>query len=209
MLAKILAYKLSATPYSRRECERSLILTRRPIEKARRLIVRSRMGWESAARAPAGKMSYRSNYGRGKNRSGEAVWAKIPDEILSYTERLRGVNIEHRNSLEVIKQHDREETLFYLDPPYLAETRKGIAQDSKTTKMYKHDMVTDDHKALLAAIKNLKGMVVISGYPSDLYDDELSGWRRMEKLNQDSHRRQRREVIWLSPNIGEKHRKLL
>lgn len=208
MRAKILAHKLWATPYSRRDYELSLIPTRRPIERARRLIARSRMGWGSSAQITSGRTGYRSNSGRAKSSSGEAVWAKIPNEILLYTERLRGVNIEHRDALEVIAQHDSKHTLFYVDPPYMAETRKAIAKESRTTKMYTHDLVTADHEKLLAALKTLKGMTVISGYPSDLYDSALSGWRRMEKPSFDYGRNARTEVIWLSPNITPKRREL-
>ena len=208
MRAKILAYKLWATPYSRRDYELSLIPTRRPIERARRLIARSRMGWGSSAQITAGKTGYRSNLGRAKNTPGEAVWAKIPNEILLYTERLRGVNIEHRDALEVIAQHDSDQTLFYIDPPYMPEARKAIKKESRTTKMYKHDLVTADHEKLLAALKTLKGMVVVSGYPSELYDSALAGWRRMERSSFDYGMNERTEVIWLSPNIPTKRREL-
>jgi DNA adenine methylase len=74
--------------------------------------------------------------------------------------------------LDVIRQQDGPQTLFYLDPPYLHETRS-------TTKEYgEHEMNEEAHAELLNAINNCKGNVMISGYRSELYDDWLGGWTR-------------------------------
>ena len=37
-------------------------------------------------------------------------------------------------------------------------------------------MSDDDHAELLAVLRELQGMVVLSGYASDLYAGELPGW---------------------------------
>lgn len=204
--ARILAAKLWATPYARREYEHAFLPTRRPIERARRLILRSRMGYGSAAcLAPTG---YRSNCARTGNGSETEVWIKIPDEIRHYTERLRGVNIEHRDALEVIQKHDSPNTLFYLDPPYMSETRTAITREAKSTRVYTHDMTADDHAKMLAAIKALKGMVIISGYANALYDSELSGWRWIEKHARTEFGAARTECLWISPNTPKKQQEL-
>lgn len=206
--ARILAAKLWATPYARREYERAFVQTRRPIERARRLILRSRMGYGSAANLTRVSTGFRSRCWRG-NSSETEVWAKIPDEIRLYTERLRGVNIEHRHALEVILQHDSPETLFYLDPPYVAATRSSISRrESKSSRMYNHDMTIDDHAELLATIKTLRGMVILSAYDNALYNSELLGWRRIEKHACTEFGAPRTECLWISPNIPKKQQEL-
>ena len=205
--ARILAARLWTTPYARREYERAFVLTRRSIERARRLILRSRMGHGSAANLGRSTTGFRSRCWRAGTPE-TAVWVKIPDEIRQYTERLRGVNIEHRDALEVIMQHDYTETLFYVDPPYISQTRTSISRGAKSTRMYSHDMTDEDHGKLLATVKNLKGMVIISGYRSPLYDAELTGWRRMEKHSRTEFGAARTECLWISPNIPRKQKEL-
>jgi len=62
--------------------------------------------------------------------------------------------------------------LVYLDPPYLMSTR------SSQRPIYRHEFNTEDeHAELLALIKRLPCMVMISGYYSDLYAEALRGWR--------------------------------
>jgi site-specific DNA-adenine methylase len=66
------------------------------------------------------------------------------------------------------------DTLFFIDPPYLPKTR------DRTTR-YRHDMTEAEHIALLERIKQLEGTAIVAGYPSELYDDTLAGWRREER----------------------------
>jgi DNA adenine methylase len=56
-----------------------------------------------------------------------------------------------------------------LDPPYLLETRVK-------KKIYRFEMTDRDHRRMLSAAKRLSGPVVISGYRSEMYLEELSGW---------------------------------
>ena len=72
----------------------------------------------------------------------------------------------------MIRQHDGPATLFYLDPPYLHETR--AAKD-----VYgRHEMSEADHRELLDTLLKCLGKVMLSGYPSALYDRALAGWTR-------------------------------
>ena len=69
--------------------------------------------------------------------------------------------------------------LVYSDPPYLLQTRKS-------TRRYRHDYEDADHVALLDLLKGLPCQVMVSGYPSALYDERLSGWRSvsLQVMNQ-------------------------
>ena len=62
--------------------------------------------------------------------------------------------------------------LVYSDPPYLRRTRKSA-------RRYRHDYEDADHVALLALLGRLPCRVMISGYPSALYDEHLAGWRSL------------------------------
>jgi site-specific DNA-adenine methylase len=63
--------------------------------------------------------------------------------------------------------------LIYSDPPYLARTRTS-------GRRYRHDYKEKDHIELLELLKKLPCNVILSGYPSALYDDLLGGWRSLE-----------------------------
>lgn len=90
--------------------------------------------------------------------------------------RLRTVLILNKSALEVIRSEDGPRTLFYLDPPYLHETRA-------TTGEYQHEMTEDDHSQLLIALREVKGRFLLSGYHSRLYDSAAGhmGWTCHEK----------------------------
>jgi DNA adenine methylase len=108
----------------------------------------------------------------------------------SITERLRGVIIENDNALDVIRRHDSEDTAFYVDPPYLPSTRDA-------GKDYRFEMSEEDHIKLAGALNEVKGKVILSGYPSELYDSLYKGWERVEKDSIADGHLPRKEVLWL------------
>lgn len=65
--------------------------------------------------------------------------------------------------------------LLYVDPPYLHETRTSNAR-------YRCEYLVADHVRLLTCLKSLPPeiQIILSGYPSQLYDDLLPGWRSKE-----------------------------
>jgi DNA adenine methylase len=81
------------------------------------------------------------------------------------------VVVESLPAVEVIRREDTPKTLFYLDPPYLHETR-AVAD------AYALEMTEADHQELLDLLKAVRGKVMLSGYPSALYDSALAGWNR-------------------------------
>lgn len=112
---------------------------------------------------------------------------------------LRGVVIEHRDALEVIERYDTESTLIYADPPYVFSTRTGIQGRTKSTQGYRHEMSDDEHRKLAEVLHAAKGMVVLSGYPSDLYDNDLyADWERFERRHVADGGLFRTEVVWIN-----------
>ncbi len=69
--------------------------------------------------------------------------------------------------------------LVYSDPPYLHGTRKS-------KRRYRFDYEDTDHEALLGLLTGLPCAVMVSGYPSALYDELLAGWRSvsLQVMNQ-------------------------
>ena len=63
--------------------------------------------------------------------------------------------------------------LIYSDPPYLLHTRTS-------GRNYRFDYEEADHIELLTLLKSLPCNVILSGYPSALYDDLLGEWRSLE-----------------------------
>ena len=47
-------------------------------------------------------------------------------------------------------------------------------------RRYRFDYTDDDHAELLGILKSLPCQVMVSGYPSALYDAHLDGWRSLE-----------------------------
>jgi len=70
--------------------------------------------------------------------------------------------------------------------------------DNKT-HCYKHELKDDDHSRLAEYLQSVKGMVILSGYPCELYDDILyKGWTRIERKAFADGAKERIEVIWMN-----------
>lgn len=160
-----------ATPLSRDEWERAregLGIYTDAVGRAWAFFVfcrQSRAGQMTGFTSPT-----RTRLRRGMN-GNVSEWLSAVDGLPDVHHRLRRVMIENIDALVLIPREDTPGTLFYLDPPYLHETRTS-------TDAYTHEMTREQHVELLAAIRRCKGKVMLSGYPSKLYDDALAGWTR-------------------------------
>lgn len=192
--------RLELTPFARAEFEAAYLPADDDVETARRLVARSFMGFGSDGRNAEVKTGFRGR----SNRSGTTPahdWQHYPEALRLAIERLRGVVIESRPALDVIAANDtREGTLFYVDPPYLHSTRGRVARRGagKPAHCYSHEMTDADHAALLEALLACRSKVLLSGYPSALYDDALAGWHRIERTAYADGARARTEVLWLN-----------
>jgi DNA adenine methylase len=100
-----------------------------------------------------------------------SAWLTTFAGLPAVHERLKRVVILNRPALEVIRSQDGPNTLFYCDPPYLHETRTA-------TKVYDFEMTEEEHRELLDVLQSVEGKVMLSGYPSELYDKTLAEWTR-------------------------------
>ena len=197
-LAEQLLAQLKLTPYARDEFVLSYEPTDDPVEAARRTAVRAHMGFGSAG-ATKGQTGFRSDITR-SYATAQHLWARYPAALRAIVERLQGVLIENRPALDVIRQYDAPDTLHFVDPPYLHGTR--VLQGVGGKGYYRHEMADADHLELLAALREVKGMVVLCGYPSRLYDDNLPGWistARAARISAGRGTGMRTEQVWMNP----------
>lgn len=176
---------LHLTPYSREEYEAASEPAECPVEAARRFIVRSTMGIGLDKRPSCFRVS------ADLKNSTAPSFALLPDALPAIISRLRGVVIENRDAQEVMQQFDTPETVHYVDPPYLSATRKDSSHG------YVHELKSSsEHSEMLECLKNLKGKVMLSGYPSPVYDAALADWQRHEFAARDQTSKARTEVLW-------------
>lgn len=183
------------TPFGRREFDLAYEKTDDMVERARRLIVRCSHGFGSHSHNIENCNGFRTNDTKG-HKSYAREFCGLPDIILQVADRFKGVTIETRKALELIPMYDAADSLFYCDPPYVMGLRKCNG------KGYSHEMSNHDHRQLAWVLKQVKGKVVLSGYPCHLYDTELyPSWRRVEKKSSAGGQRgrtPRTEVLWLN-----------
>ncbi|NEM96180.1 DNA adenine methylase [Pontibacter burrus] len=192
--AEQLKEMLQLTPYSRAEFDLSYELANNEVEQARRTVVRSFMGFGSASHNTSHKTGFRSN----SDRSGTTPahdWMNYPGNLNAIVERLQGVVIENRKAIDVLTAHDSIDTLHYVDPPYVLNTR----YNGDKTNCYNFEMNDDEHVQLAEILHSLNGMVVLSGYACELYDLELyADWKRVTRAAHADGARERVEVLWLN-----------
>lgn len=115
-------------------------------------------------------------------------------------QRLARVSLECRPALELIAAFaPHDDVLLYVDPPYLGSTRMSGG--------YVHEMrADDDHRDLAAALNECRAAVVLSGYPSQLYDALYADWHRVEmaaSTGQGGTWANRTEVLWSNRPLGD------
>lgn len=195
--------RLSLTPYSREEFENSKgwMYEDDEIEKARSFYVRT---MQSVA-TNGGWCYAKSKSRRGMCQSVSRWLGNVEENLTNAIERLREVQIENLDILELIKKYDKEDTLFYLDPPYIQDTRKQ-------KKSYNHEMTDNQHKELVDVLLGVKGKVVLSGYDHPIYNKLLeNGWnkvvfgeyaKRSQKTNE-GQLSKGKEFVWVNYKVED------
>jgi DNA adenine methylase len=188
-----LARARGLTPHSRAEHVGSYDLHGLgDVERARRVWVRLNQGRGGLMRR-SGWRFYRD-----ADRASGAMAATVnayAERLLPTAERIAGVSLECRPALDVIATYgDHPSVLLYVDPPYLGATRSSGRQ-------YRHEMHSEaEHAALADALNGANATVVLSGYPSPLYDRLYDGWHRYliphHASNAGIGRTARTEALW-------------
>lgn len=108
-----------------------------------------------------------------------------------------GCALEYLASLDLA---DLGRVVVYADPPYLLSTRTSCSR-------YAHELSDADHVALAAILARLAAdgaAVIVSGYPSPLYDRLYAGWETRE-FQAMTRGGVRTEKVWLSFTPGAMH----
>ena len=189
---------LALTPWSRQE--RNAAYDPLPggnwhkgeIERARRFAVRC---WQTFGASPLKSNGWRYTTAKHSNGGPDnpKLWARMPQCIRDASIRLLEAQIENAPAVEVIKRCNGKNVLIYADPPYLRSTRTAHSD------AYHYEMTDSDHEELLQALMEHTGMVVLSGYDSELYNNTLGGWHKevVETTAEQSVRRI--ECLWINP----------
>lgn len=192
---------IELTPFARVEFEASYTPTKEPLERARQTILRSFMGFGSASAC-----GERSGFRSTSSRSGTTPahdWRNYPAKMPELIERLRGVVIEERDAKIVMAHHDGPNTVHYVDPPYVHSTRSLKVRHNDHRKSYRHELTDDEHVELAVFLHGLTGMVVLSGYPCDLYDRLYADWTRIDRAALADGAKPRVECLWLNQRAQE------
>lgn len=198
---------ISLTPYSREEQLLSFEEGEEvdPVERARRLYVRC---WQSHG---GGRTQWRTGWryqvNNTRGRSVLSDWneaANLNSHLDAIVTRLKKVQIENDDAMRVIQRFDRPDTLFYVDPPYLATTR------SKRWRLKAYSFEIDEgyHRRLAENLNTIKGMAIMSGKPSDLYEELYQGWEKVQRTCPTDFQARTVEVLWLSPAVVKRQRQM-
>jgi DNA adenine methylase len=146
----------------------------------------------------SGNLNYRFVVSKVENKA--LAYEKVKDSLLKIHDRLKNVAILNRDWKDIVEKYDSEDVLFYIDPPYVLETRNSEG-------VYAYEMTDEEHEELVDICSGLKGRVIISGYKNRIYERlERSGWIRLDKeislmataVKTGEAREKRIESVWLN-----------
>lgn len=185
------ANQIAMTPYSRRVYDDTF--KKNPedrYEKATQFLIKCWMGY--GYRMGVGKPGWKNDVQGREAMYALRNWNRLPDNILSTVGRLKRVQIENRPAIDVIKRFNNKRVFIYVDPPYLMETRKSAR------RQYTNEMTEADHIELLEELRKSSAKVMISGYESDLYNEQLKSWNKRRLISNRQGGQRTTEVIWMS-----------
>jgi DNA adenine methylase len=173
-----LAHRLIFTPYARAEFVRALQTLKDPnasdIDRAWAFFVKQNQGFGGMAQTEG-------NWGRAITlvhndmAATTSQWRSRIKLLNFWHERLSSVQIDHTDGIACIQYWDTPDTVFYIDPPYVLETRKDRS-------LYKNEPDLAYHERLVDAILAAKGKVMLSCYDHPVYLPlTKAGWHRLTK----------------------------
>lgn len=197
------------TPYARDEYAAADLSepTLDELERARRWWVRSSQSFGKMAKVGTG---WSTSIERGSNNA-RSVWNRI-GVFAAAAGRLGTVVIENQDALEVIARYASADGVIYCDPPYLGATRSSIAGGRRPGGDYVVEFHTEaQHRQLAEVLHATPATVLLSGYPSALYDEDLyADWWRIARrvLRRSSNGRTSAnvhvtEVVWSNRYLDE------
>jgi len=185
---------IELTPFSREEYNNACfeIEGDEPLEKARKFCV---WCWQSFGSNQKHKSGFRSGQQSNSPNPARAWGGILLNSIESFAIRIKDAQIECLPAIELINRYCTPDVFIYCDPPYLTELRKN--------HLYRFELSRDDQITLLESLIKHPGMVMISGYDSDLYNTYLRGWNKVKKKTMAELSLSRTEVLWMNYELGQ------
>lgn len=159
-------------PYSREEyyhCKKTWMECKDPVDKAIKWFVVARWSFSGSFGA---SWSHTKTHSRRGMSGPISRWLTCLDKLPEIVDRLKQIQVEQKDYVDIIEQYDNKETLFYVDPPYFPETRSA--------GKYTFELSESDHVNLLDMLLQIKGKFVLSGYHNALYDCMLDSFDVIE-----------------------------
>lgn len=167
------------------------------IERARKFYVRVRQSYYGLGAQRENK-SWHMAKTKLNAQVGETVskWNNALPKLVDVARIIRtNFQITNDDAFRCIQRLDSKKTFFYLDPPYIMETR-GSHDD------YKFEFDNECYRKLADLLYKIKGYAMISGYDCDLMNElfESKGWLKLEfPVKRNNIRSQQvRECIWIN-----------
>ena len=172
--ARSLIDAIENTPFSRQEFKQAFRNTPNSIEKARRLFIRSQLGFFDDGKS--------TDIQSGNLASCLESWNQQPKVIQYASKRLKNTIIENKDALDVIDFYDSTDTLFFIDYPFSPEH------------------VSNYETELIDKLLYVKGKVILCGWDNALYHDLLNEWVKKKRVQPG---RTRDECLWVCPKTKQ------
>jgi len=122
--------------------------------------------------------------------------------LFKISKRIKNIEILNQDALTLLGKYDSNNTFFYLDPPYVFNTRTAL-------NMYINELKDDIHINMCNIIASMKSKVLISGYDNEIYNDILKNWNKVynkkKKAGSTAGRNgfgsYRQEVLWMNYDV--------
>jgi len=174
---KELKHRLEWTLYSRAEFVKAIDIVQNetvtdPVLRAWAFFVAQNQGFSGKNSRNSSKGSWARNFDFNRNRA--TGFANKVASLELVRNRLKNVQVDNIDAIACIQYWDSPDTLFYLDPPYIHDTR--ILKEA-----YHHEADHDHHRLLVDTLLAIKGQAVLSGYAHEIYEPLLEqGWHKVE-----------------------------
>jgi DNA adenine methylase len=136
------------------------------------LALRDFIRWRQSFGGQGQSWSYTTGRARGGMAGDVNAWWTAIEHLPTVIDRIRRVQIICQSAFDAIPRFDHPEGLIYCDPPYVHSTREPHSR-----AIYHAEMDDKEHRDLARLLGRCKAKVVVSGYPSRLYEEIYSGWR--------------------------------
>lgn len=142
-----------------------------------------------------GSFTY-NDYVRRKMSKSASDFLSAIDRLPELHQRLSKVIVFNRDGISLIKQYDKNNVFFYLDPPYV--------QDTRSKARYAVDMDNNKQKDLINTLLNIKNAkFLLSGYNCNLYEKYFSSkFKRIDfnvkTVDGNRNKKNKMESLWMN-----------